>query len=106
MPTSPPDVSTQVIEPTARLELDGVDVVVVEGPDRGVSRRLGPGGIRIGTGAASELALTDPTVSPLHCPLEFVGRSIRVSDSGSTNGTFVDGVRVLAAELAPGARLK
>jgi transcriptional regulator with PAS, ATPase and Fis domain len=106
MPPPPTDVSTQVIEPTGRLELDGVDVVVVEGPDRGVSRRLGPGGMRVGTGAASDLPLTDRTVSRLHCLLQFVGKTIRVSDSGSTNGTFVDGVRVFAAELAAGARLK
>ena len=103
---TPPDVSTQVIEPTGRLEFDSVDVLVVEGPDRGLKRRLGPGGLRIGTGAASDLLLTDRTVSRLHCELHLVGRSIRIADSGSTNGTFVDSVRVHVAELAAGARVR
>jgi transcriptional regulator with PAS, ATPase and Fis domain len=100
------DVSTQVIEPTGRLELPGAEIEVVEGPDRGAARRLGAGGLRIGTGAGSDLVLTDRTVSRLHCELRSEGGAIHVVDSGSTNGTYVDGVRVHSAELAPGSRLR
>ena len=100
------DVSTQVIEHPGRLEVPSVDIRVVEGPDRGLQRRLGATGIRIGTGAASDLQLTDRTVSRFHCDLRTVGGALQIVDSGSTNGTFVDGVRILAAELAPGARVR
>ena len=103
---SPADVSTQVLSPTGRLELPSLEIVVVDGPDRGLARRLGPGGMRIGTGAASDLLLTDRTVSRLHCELRSIDGSIRILDSGSTNGTFVDGVRVYVAELAAGASIR
>jgi transcriptional regulator with PAS, ATPase and Fis domain len=100
------DVSTQVIEPTGRLELPGAAIEVVEGPDRGASRQLGPAGLRIGTAAGSDLVISDRTVSRFHCELRSEGGAIHVVDSGSTNGTYVDGVRVHSAELSPGSRLR
>jgi transcriptional regulator with PAS, ATPase and Fis domain len=102
----PSDVSTQVLEHDGRLEFPSVEIRVVEGPDRGLMRRLGAPGIRIGTAAASDLTLTDRTVSRFHCELRQVGAALQIVDSGSTNGTFVDGVRILAAEVAPGARVR
>ncbi len=103
---APPDVSTQVIEP-ARLELPSVELRVVEGPDRGLERRVGAGGLRLGTGAGSDLRLSDPTVSRLHCELvRRIDGGIRIVDQGSTNGTYVDGVRVHVAELAAGAGIR
>src|SRR5919197_1504190 len=35
-----------------------------------------------------------------------LGAAVRILDSGSTNGTFVDGVRVHVAELVPGSRVR
>ena len=86
--------------PTAPLL--GVDLVVIEGPDRG-ARTLASGITRIGTAASNNLRLTDPTVSRLHCELRLRERSVQITDAGSTNGTFVEGVRVADAELTPGA---
>src|SRR6185369_10112940 len=83
-----------------------VEIRVVEGPDRGTQCRLEPDGVRIGTAVGSHLQLKDRTVSRIHCELRIVGGAIRILDSGSTNGTYVDGVRILAAELGAGATVR
>jgi pSer/pThr/pTyr-binding forkhead associated (FHA) protein len=103
---SPADVTTQVLEHDGKLEFPSLDIRVLEGPDRGLQRRLGAGGMRICTAAGSDLKLTDRTVSRLHCELRAVGGAVRIVDSGSTNGTYVDGVHVFAAELVAGARVR
>jgi len=100
------DISTQVVEHANQLQLRSVEIRVIEGPDRGLERRLGGGAVRIGTSVASDLQLTDPTVSRLHCELRNVDGTVRIVDCGSTNGTHVDGVRVHVAELVGGARVR
>ena len=54
---------------------------------------------RIGSHASNDLVLDDPTISRFHCRLAREGGTWRVVDTGSRNGTRVDGVKVLAAEL-------
>ncbi len=102
---SPPDVITQVIH-GAKLEFPGIEVRVVQGLDRGKSCKVTPAGVRIGTAAGSQLRLTDPTVSRLQCELRLAGGAIRITDSGSTNGTYVDDVRVGEAHVRVGSMLR
>src|SRR5688500_4180274 len=102
----PSEVRTQVDEHAAELRVRGVELRVLEGRDRGAMHRLGAGGMRIGSGALSDLRLSDTTVSRLHCEIRNVDGVLRIVDSGSTNGTYVDGVKVHAAELAAGARIR
>jgi DNA-binding NtrC family response regulator len=87
------------------LQGPGLDLVVIDGPDRGLSLAV-RGALRIGTAAGSELRLTDPTVSRVHATLSLDGADVRIRDMGSTNGTFVDGVRVRDASVAPGSILR
>jgi transcriptional regulator with GAF, ATPase, and Fis domain len=78
---------------------------VVEGPDCGQEFDLdsnAPSRILVGTSPACTLRLTDPTVSRRHAALDPVGRRYRLTDLGSTNGTFVDGVAVVEAFLQGG----
>jgi DNA-binding NtrC family response regulator len=79
---------------------------VVAGPDAGREQRLEPGATRIGTAPSCALRLTDPAVSRLHCELHVEPDGVRVVDSGSTNGTWLNGVRVTEAHLADRARLE
>jgi phosphoserine phosphatase RsbU/P len=51
----------------------------------------------IGRTAPAEIVLEGSTVSRRHCRLELAGDRLLISDLGSTNGTFVNGVRVEAA---------
>ncbi len=75
--------------PTAPLL--GVDLVVIEGPDRG-TRASAAGVTRVGTAASNNLR-----------PRE---RSVQITDADSTNGTFVEGVRIADAELTAGAVIR
>jgi transcriptional regulator with GAF, ATPase, and Fis domain len=60
---------------------------------------------RIGSHPSNDLVLADPTISRFHCRLAREGDSWRVVDAGSTNGTRVDGLKVLVAELEREARV-
>ncbi|AKU97929.1 Response regulator of zinc sigma-54-dependent two-component system [Labilithrix luteola] len=64
------------------------------------------GRLLLGSGPACELRLTDRELSRRHASLEVVDRSLRLVDLGSTNGTFVNGVRVRDALLVGGEQLR
>src|SRR4051794_37093536 len=55
--------------------------------------------------ASCDLPIQDPTVSRRHAELELTGAGVRVRDVGSTNGTYLDGVRIIDALAAPGSRV-
>ena len=54
---------------------------------------------RIGSHASNDVVLADPTISRFHCRIQRENGVWRLTDSGSRNGTRVDGVKVLAAEI-------
>ncbi len=54
---------------------------------------------RIGSQASNDLVLDDPTVSRFHCRVTREGIHFRITDTESLNGTRMNGVRVLAADL-------
>jgi transcriptional regulator with GAF, ATPase, and Fis domain len=89
---------------------DGAFVVrVAEGADLGRDLSFdaaAPSRVLVGTGPACDLRLTDRQVSRRHVALELVGRRLRVTDLGSTNGTFVDGLAVAEAYLVGGEHIR
>ncbi len=54
---------------------------------------------RLGSHAGNELVLADPRVSRFHCRLARGDHGFAITDTGSLNGTVVDGVRVRDADL-------
>lgn len=58
----------------------------------------------LGRGAEADLRLDDPGVSRRHAEI-VLSDPPRITDLGSTNGTFVDGEQVATAELYNGARI-
>jgi DNA-binding NtrC family response regulator len=70
------------------------------------SFRLGEAAVSIGAHPANQVALEDRFVSGFHCRLHLHAGRWRVKDLGSTNGTWVDGMRIAEAELSAGARLR
>src|SRR5688572_7594564 len=70
-------------------------LVVIEGKDEGRVFEIDaqqPGPALLGQSASCHHRLDDRKVSRRHVALEVQGRSLRITDLGSTNGTFVDGV--------------
>ena len=58
--------------------------------------------VRVGRADDNDLVLADPEVSRHHARLEPDGQGWRAIDLGSTNGTWVNGVRLNAASIVPG----
>ncbi len=82
-------------------------LLVTEGPDKGRSFTISgddahPGRVLLGQGPACDLKLSDTQVSRRHAALEAVGGELRLTDLGSTNGTWVDRVRISEAYLGGG----
>ncbi len=61
--------------------------------------------IRIGSHPSNDVVLVDEAVSRLHVEIKSDALGFRLRDLGSTNGTFVGGVRVNDGYLSPGARI-
>ncbi len=103
---APDEIATHVLQRPRSLQLASVELTVVQGPDRGATLRLDPGSTRVGSGASARLRLRDPTVSRIHCEIEVRPGAICITDAESTNGTYVDGVRVHEAEIVAGSRIQ
>jgi hypothetical protein len=89
----------------------GLVLRIVSGPEAGRSLPLEAGRrIRIGrspppaeTGAAAvDLVIDDRKLSRLHCEVHAAGGGWAIRDCGSSNGTFLNGERVVEAGILPG----
>jgi DNA-binding NtrC family response regulator len=88
------------------MAVPSAELIVLDGPDRGRQVRLAGGLARIGSGPGNQLCLTDHTVSRMHCEITSISGTLRLRDTNSTNGTFIDGVRIFDAEVTPGALVR
>jgi len=80
--------------------------LVIKGPDRGESVRLTGDPVSFGSSPSCDLVLTDKTVSRKHLQAELHGDEVVMVDSGSTNGTFIQGSRFEKIVIGFGAEVK
>ena len=88
------------------LAVDVLRLVVMDGPDAGERFESTQGRLVVGTHASADVVLSDPAVSRFHFELVTSSTGTLLRDLGSTNGTCVDSVPVIAAPLRPGAVLE
>ncbi|MFH1729512.1 MAG: sigma 54-interacting transcriptional regulator [Pseudomonadota bacterium] len=92
------------------LTLHKCRLVVVEGISKGKSFILDKANIKIGSKKDCDLVLEDETISRVHCEIIHKvyqdQRTYILRDHESTNGTFLNDIRVMEAFLHPGAVIK
>jgi pSer/pThr/pTyr-binding forkhead associated (FHA) protein len=81
---------------------DGPLLIVRKGPEVGERFYLDRPSITIGRDPSADIFLNDITVSREHATLQMIGGEVSVSDAGSLNGTYVNGVSVDRAVLCNG----
>src|SRR5262245_36785194 len=75
-------------------------IIVTAGPDKGRAFPLLVGEpLQVGRSKSTTTKLTDPTVSRVHCEIEWDGERATVHNI-SDNGTLVNGVRIVEAEVS------
>ncbi|MEZ4468450.1 MAG: sigma 54-interacting transcriptional regulator [bacterium] len=80
--------------------------LAVEGADGGwVEHVFDQAVVTLGAMEDNDLVLDDDTVSRYHCRIYQEGNSYVLKDLDSTNGTFINGVRIKEAYLKPGVTL-
>jgi DNA-binding NtrC family response regulator len=79
---------------------------VLSGPDRGKSLVLDREQLTIGSKKDNNLVLSDPTVSRTHALMTESAGGYIIKDLNSTNGTYLDGVRIKEAILEFGRILR
>jgi len=80
---------------------------LVEGHGTGARTfRVGREPLSIGGGADNGIALSDRAVSQYHCRIEPSERGVWIRDLDSSNGTWVNGLRIRRHELRPGAVIR
>lgn len=101
-------ISDRLDHPLTREEAEGVEgfagyaIVIERGPQAGMSYVLPQGNTTVGRHPESDIFLNDVTVSRQHCRFVLVEADLIVEDSGSTNGTYVNEVRVDKSQLRAG----
>ncbi len=79
---------------------------VAEGTFIGQRFVLSSNQLVIGRGEICDICLQDSSISRRHAVITRTGRRLMISDRASTNGTYVNGVKIAQHELADGDRIK
>src|SRR5438445_13268482 len=84
-----------------------VQMLVVQGKQRGQTIRVPEGEYIFGRGPECHLRPNSDWVSRQHCALRISADTVHIKDLGSTNGTLVNGARVIGERrLTPGDLLQ
>lgn len=99
MPSPTPVVDgTEIIVAATNLPLsvqfEAIELRVLAGPDAGREISLGLPSVRIGTASDNDLLLTDRAISRRHAEIRMTPDGLLLRDLGSTNGTFINDVRI------------
>src|SRR5690606_20147166 len=83
-----------------------IEIEVIEGPAAGRRFRSSGTSVTVGSAELCELVIPDPTVSRFHCEIRIDESGARLRDTGSLNGTVLDGVHIVEAYLRGGSTVR
>jgi len=86
--------------------VDGPLLVVRKGPEVGERFYLDRPRLTVGRDPVADIFLNDITVSRAHAVLDVSSGGVAISDAGSLNGVYVNGVSVDRAELRTGDQVQ
>ena len=89
-----------------RVQFEAIELRVATGADAGLEMSLGLPNVRIGTSPDNDLVLTDRAVSRRHAEIRMTPNGLLLRDLGSTNGTFINDVRITEAYIPPDAECR
>ena len=89
-----------------RILVQKCKLLAVSGPLKGQEFVVTSETFTIGSGRSNDLHLEDSTVSRRHCEIELIPDGYSIRDLGSTNGTYVQGVRIKSAFLDEGTEFQ
>jgi DNA-binding NtrC family response regulator len=92
--------------PAHARQMRGGVCMVIKGPDRGLTARLGDTPLSFGSDASCSVRLSDTTVSRRHLEVALVDDEVLVTDCDSTNGCQILGLRVERAAIGFGTEIK
>ncbi len=84
-----------------KITLDCIELEILSGPDAGREFSLTLPSIKIGTAADNDVVLADRMISRHHAEIRTTQDGILLRDLDSTNGTFLNDLRVMEAFLEP-----
>lgn len=100
------DTKTEILPPDEVRDLISLRkcvLAVIDGPSPKIKYDLGKKKVmRIGKKTDNDIVINDKTVSRVHMEIEATSDSYLLRDLNSTNGTFINDMRVKEAFLSPG----
>jgi len=102
-PAAPPGAWSPTPQPSGMLP---ARLTVIQGSASRPYVDLSPGGLLIGRDLSCGLVLYDPQVSGQHARLKWAAGAWVIHDLNSTNGTYVNGMRVTSQPVRPGDQVQ
>jgi len=105
-----PDCTSVIVPEDKALALPigkALELEILEGSRKGIKYRFPKGNIIIGRSPEADFVVEDDKISRKHAIIEAFARDqVFISDLASTNGTFVNGMKVRSLKLKDGDEIK
>lgn len=100
------EISSNILEDIKKISDVSSGLIIIKGPNIGDKFLINKSKFTIGRNPESDIFLDDVTVSRKHAVLNKVDKDFRIKDSGSLNGSYINGEIVENATLKDGDRIQ